>query len=372
MLNSPVVVVGAGLFGLTVAERLASQGQTVHVFEARDHIGGNAWSTIDPATGIEVHTYGAHIFHTSNRRVWEYVNRFTSFTGYRHRVWALHDGQMIPLPFSLATLSALEGGRYISPAEAEELLGRVPTSSPENLEDKARSLIGDRIYQALVRGYTAKQWQTDPRLLPAEVITRLPFRLNYDTDYFSDVYQGLPTDGYAAWVTRLATHPRVHIETGRAWHSGLYDPSVVTIYTGPLDRLHDYSLGVLGWRTIDLSLHRYSEPDHLGVPVLNFSDLAVKPTRAIEFKHFHPERKDLGKGTVVAYEYSRRAGTDDEPYYPVNSPQDRRLVARYRALTSERFPGLVLGGRLATYTYLDMHMAIASALVLADRLCAKV
>lgn len=210
-MNADLVVAGSGLFGLTVAERCADElGLRVLLLERRGHIGGNAYSEPEPETGIEVHRYGAHLFHTSNARVWEYVNRFTAFTSYRHRVFTVFKGRVYPMPINLGTICEYFG-RVMGPDEARELIARqaADVTAPRNLEEKAVSLIGRPLYEAFIRGYTAKQWRTDPRELPAEIITRLPVRYTFDNRYFNDTYEGLPVDGYGAWLARMADRKSV-------------------------------------------------------------------------------------------------------------------------------------------------------------------
>ena len=372
-----LLVVGAGLFGLTVAERAAEAGLQVAVVERRDHLGGNAWSSVDPGTGIEVHRYGSHIFHTSNERVWQYVRRFTGFTDYRHRVYSTHAGTVYPLPINLGTLNQFFSAA-MGPAEARALVARqaaeVDAATAANLEDKAISLIGRPLYEAFVRDYTAKQWQTDPRELPASVIARLPVRYTYDNRYFSDRYEGLPTQGYGAWFEAMASHPRIDVHLGTDFLDDTQPLSraaargqVPVVYTGPVDRYFDHHAGPLGWRTLDLETETLPVPDFQGTSVMNYADLDVPWTRIHEFRHFHPEREDrhAQDRTVVMRETSRAAGPDDEPYYPVATPHDRARLQEYRALAADE-PGVHFGGRLGSYLYLDMHMAIASALTLWD------
>ncbi|MGO4340149.1 UDP-galactopyranose mutase [Pedococcus sp. 2YAF34] len=381
-MRADLVVVGSGLFGLTVAEQAAERGLDVAVVERRDHLGGNAWSETDPDTGIEVHRYGAHLFHTSNERVWEYVNRFTAFTAYQHRVWTVHHGEVYPLPINLGTLNQFfsanlgpQAARDLVASQAAELTGE-----PRNLEEKAISLIGRPIYEAFIRDYTAKQWQTDPRELPAEVISRLPVRYTYDNRYFNDRYEGLPVDGYAAWLTRMADHPRISVHLGvdfLADDHGLSREAVTgqvpVVYTGPVDRYFDDVHGALGWRTLDFEREVLPVGDFQGAPVMNYADADVDFTRILEFRHFHPERDYRSDRTVVVRERSRAAGPGDEPYYPVNTTEDRRRLLAYRELVAdEQGRGVAFGGRLGTYQYLDMHMAIASALRLVDDLASLV
>lgn len=366
-----LVVVGSGFFGLTVAETVArTTGRRVLVIERRGHLGGNAWSEREPTTGIEVHRYGAHLFHTSNERVWAYVNRFTSFTGYQHRVFTVFKGRVYPMPINLATICEYVG-RHLSPTEARDLVRaqaqELGDREPANLEDKAISLIGRPLYEAFVRGYTAKQWQHDPRELSPDIITRLPVRYTFDNRYFQDTHEGLPTEGYAAWLTAMAASPLVDVHLDTDFFEVRHDlpRGVPVVYTGPLDRYFDHREGPLSWRTLDFEQEVLDVGDFQGTPVMNYADEDVPWTRIHEFRHFHPERAYPPDRTVVVREYSRAAGAGDEPYYPVNGPQDRERLARYREL-ARREPDTWFGGRLGTYQYLDMHMAIASALTLTE------
>jgi len=370
-----LVVVGSGLYGLTVAERVAEGlGKRVLVLERRSHLGGNAWSEPDPATGIEVHRYGAHLFHTSNQRVWDYVNRFTTFTGYQHRVFSVFKGQVYPLPINLATICAYFG-RHLSPDQARALIAEqakeVSTGSAANLEQKAISLIGRPLYEAFVRGYTAKQWQTDPTELSPDIITRLPVRYTFDNRYFADTYEGLPTEGYAAFLTRMADHPLIEVQLDTDFFAVRDDlpRGVPIVYTGPLDRYFGYAEGPLGWRTLDFESEVLPIADFQGTPVMNYADPDVPWTRIHEFRHFHPERAYPGEATVIVREYSRTAEGSDEPYYPISATGDRERLRAYRERVQQE-PGVLFGGRLGTYQYLDMHMAIASALTAVDNVLA--
>ena len=369
-------VVGSGFFGLTIAERVASQlGKRVLVVERRPHIGGNAYSEAEPRTGIEIHKYGAHLFHTSNKRVWDYVRQFTDFTGYQHRVFAMYRGQAYQFPMGLGLVSQFFG-RYFSPDQARALIAEqaaeIPAGEATNFEEKAISLIGRPLYEAFVKGYTAKQWQTDPKALPAANISRLPVRYTFDNRYFNDTYEGLPVDGYTAWLTNMAADERIELRLDTDWfevrdqlrqESG----SAPVVYTGPLDRYFDYVDGRLGWRTLDFELEVLDGcGDFQGTPVMNYNDLEVPYTRIHEFRHFHPERDYPADKTVIMREYSRFAAADDEPYYPINTEADRALLAAYRARAKAETASarVLFGGRLGTYQYLDMHMAIASALTM--------
>ncbi|GAA2749853.1 UDP-galactopyranose mutase [Amnibacterium kyonggiense] len=370
-----LLVVGSGFFGLTVAERMADEyGLDVTVIDRRDHIGGNAYSERDPETGIEIHRYGAHLFHTSNERVWAYVNRFTAFTDYVHRVYAKHRGEVFPLPINLGTINQFFRAAY-GPQAARELVAEQAAElgglTPENLEQKAISLIGRPLYEAFIRDYTAKQWQTDPRELPADVISRLPVRYTYDNRYFNDTHEGLPVDGYTAWIERMADHPRITVHLGtdfftsEAYGKAKTVGNVPIVYTGPVDEYFGNSLGSLSWRTLDFEREVLPVGDFQGTSVMNYSDLDVPYTRIHEFKHFHPERESPKDATVIMREFSRFADTGDEPYYPVNRPADRDRLLRYREFMQDE-QDVFFGGRLGTYQYLDMHMAIGSALSMVE------
>jgi UDP-galactopyranose mutase len=367
-MSADLVIVGSGFFGLTVAERCAADlGLRVLILERRPHLGGNAYSEPEPQTGIEIHRYGAHLFHTSNAKVWEYVNRFTAFTGYQHRVFSTYQNRVYPLPINLGTICEYFG-RAMSPDEARALVAgqaaEIPAGQASNLEEKAISLIGRPLYEAFIRGYTYKQWQTDPAQLPAEVITRLPVRYTFNNRYFSDTYEGLPADGYTAWLERMADHPNIEIRLDTEFDElrSSVVGQVPVVYTGPLDAYFGYAAGELGWRTLDFELEVLGTGDFQGTPVMNYADSDVPFTRIHEFRHFHPERDWYpADRTVIMREFSRFAGRGDEPYYPINTAADREKLLVYREL-ADREDGVLFGGRLGTYKYLDMHMAIGSAL----------
>ena len=370
-----LLVVGSGFFGLTIAERAAAAGRRVTVIDRRPHIGGNAYSEADRETGIEVHRYGAHLFHTSNATVWEYANRFTSFTDYVHRVYTTHHGTVFPMPVNLGTINQFFQAAY-SPDQARALVreqaGEFDVKTATNFEEKGIALVGRPLFEAFFRDYTAKQWQTDPQKLSGDIISRLPVRYTYDNRYFNDRWEGLPTDGYTAWLERMADHPNIEVKLGVDYFDDTQGFSkkrtvgqVPVVYTGPVDRYFDYAEGELSWRTLDFEQEVLNVRDFQGTSVMNYPDMDVPYTRIHEFKHFHPERTDVYESdkTVIMREFSRFANRDDEPYYPVNTAADREGLLAYRELaTGEK--DVYFGGRLGTYQYLDMHMAIASALSL--------
>ncbi|MYW97114.1 UDP-galactopyranose mutase [Amycolatopsis rubida] len=369
-----LVVVGSGFFGLTIAERAAAElGKKVLVLERRHHLGGNAYSEVEPETGIEVHRYGAHLFHTSNKRVWEYVNRFTEFTGYQHRVFARVADQVYSFPMNLGLINQFFGKSH-TPDEARELIAKQAaefrTEDAQNLEEKAISLVGRPLYEAFIRGYTAKQWENDPKNLGTNIINRLPVRYTFDNRYFNDTYEGLPVKGYTAWLEKMAEHENIEIRLNVDYfdvreHIPAGTP---TVYTGPLDRYFDYSAGRFTWRTVDFESEVAQTGDFQGTSVVNYNDEEVPYTRIIEFRHFHPERDYPKDKTVIFREYSRFAKEDDEPYYPINTAENREKLESYRELakTEAREKNVLFGGRLGTYKYLDMHMAIGSALSMFD------
>ena len=361
------IVVGSGFFGAVMAERIASvMNEPVVVLERRDHLGGNSFSETDEETGIEYHRYGSHLFHTSNEEVWEWINRFSRFTNYRHRVFTRYEGRTYTMPINLMTLNGFFGVD-LKPSEAEAFIkakaAAEPYPNPKNFEEKAISLIGRDLYKAFVQGYTAKQWETDPKLLPAEVITRLPVRFNFNDFYFNDIYEGLPVDGYHVIFDRIFADSRIKTVTGIDYFDvrDQIRSDAIVIYTGAIDRFYDYQFGPLSWRTLDFEIERPAVDDYQGASVVNYPDQQVPYTRIHEFKHLHPERRYEKGKTLIMREFSRFAGSSDEPYYPVNTPADKRTYDLYAASAASE-KNVIFGGRLGTYRYLDMHQAIGAAL----------
>lgn len=369
-----LLIVGSGFFGLTIAERAAKElDLSVTIIDRRNHIGGNAYSYAEPETGIEIHKYGAHLFHTSNEKIWEYVNRFTEFTNYVHRVYTNHNGEIFPLPINLGTINQFFR-KALGPDEAKALIAELSAEfsvdAARNLEEKAIALIGRPLYEAFIRDYTAKQWQTDPKELPASIISRLPVRYNYDNRYFNDKYEGLPVNGYTAWIENMVDSPRIDVkldtdffDVSQPLNKQAVVGNVPVIYTGAIDRYFNYSFGELGWRTLDFDQEVLPVDDFQGTSVMNYADSSFEYTRIHEFKHFHPEREYVKGKTVIMREFSRFADLQDEPYYPVNTPVDRENLLKYRELQKNE-KNVFFGGRLGTYQYLDMHMAIGSALTM--------
>jgi UDP-galactopyranose mutase len=278
------------------------------------------------------------------------------------------------MPINLGTINQFNHSSF-TPDEARAWVAAHASGlqgDPRNLEEKAISLIGEPLYEAFIKGYTAKQWQTDPRELGADIISRLPVRYTYDNRYFSDTFEGLPTDGYTAWLERMIDHPNITVtldadffDSSQPWNKAATVGQLPVVYTGPVDRYFDFAHGELSWRTLDFESEVMPVGDFQGTSVMNYADVDVPFTRIHEFRHFHPERDYPDDATVIMREFSRFADSDDEPYYPVNAAHDRERLLAYRELSS-REDGVVFGGRLGTYQYLDMHMAIASALGTVD------
>ena len=376
--QSRVIVVGAGMFGLTIAEQVATKlNLKVLVLDVRDHIGGNAYSYFDEETGIEIHKYGSHLFHTSNEKVWEYINKFSTFNNYKHRVFANYNGNIYSMPINLHTISQFYG-RSLSPIEARQLIDlEVTKTSREeksSFKSEAYSKIGKQLYDAFFHGYTLKQWETDPAYLPASIFSRLPVRFNFDSNYFGDKYQGLPNNGYSALFQNMISNKNISVSLKTDffdYKDFIESMSKLIVYTGPIDRFFNNSQGMLGWRTLDFELETHDIDDFQGTSVVNYVDLARPFTRIHEFKHMYPERKHLENKTVVMKEFSRLAKPKDEPYYPINAESDRKIIKEYRKMTESIGNQVLFGGRLGSYQYLDMHMAIGSALVMFENEIAR-
>lgn len=364
-----VLVVGAGLWGCVVARELAEAGNRVLVLEARSLPGGNARSAIDPKTGIECHCYGAHIFHTADEEVWAYANRFAAFTGYRHTVLTQHDGKVYFMPLGLALINAFYG-KNLRPDEvpafiASEVAKAGLTGEPRNLEEQAISLIGRPLYEAFIKGYTQKQWNADPKTLPAFIIRRLPVRANYDTGYFNDPHQGVPRDGYFALFAALLDHPAIEVRYNTDYLAcrDAFPATLPVFYSGPIDAYFGFRHGALPWRGLRFEWETKPVRDWQGTTVMNYADADVPYTRIHEFKHFHPERKEVYASgqTIVCREYPADWKVGDIPYYPVNADATAALLARYQE-DAQACPNVIFGGRLGEYKYYDMDKVIRRAL----------
>lgn len=360
------LIVGAGFFGSVVAERIANDlGSKVLVIDKRSYIGGNCYSEIDAETGIEVHKYGTHIFHTSSRKAWEYIAKFTELNSYHHQVLTTYKNKIYQMPINLETINSFYD-LNLKPYEAKEFIkneiAKEGVKEPKNLEEKAISLIGRPLYEAFIKEYTIKQWGKNPTELPPSIITRLPVRYNYTEDYFVDArWQGIPLHGYTAVFQKLLDSPKIHVELGcdyfRNRNSFIIRKKV--IYTGPIDRFYEYKYGRLEWRSISLEKEIVDVDDYQGTSVMNYADKEVQFTRIHEPKHLHPERKDTTQKSAIFFE---TANADDEiPSYPVGTKRNNELFRKYKDL-SEKEEKVIIGGRLGDYSYYDMDKTILAAL----------
>ncbi len=365
-LREKFIIVGAGFFGLTLAERISSVFDIeVAVIEKRNHIGGNAFSYKDEKTGIEIHKYGSHIFHTSNEEVWQYVNNFAQFNSYQHHVWTNLNDTIYSLPINLVTLQQFFGKTFSTTEAMDFFEGFKQPGRAENLEQKAINTVGPELYKAFIQGYTTKQWGINPNLLPSETISRLPVRPTWNTRYFSDTYEGIPKEGYGKLFDKMVENKNIHLHLNSVYSKDLFnfDENQIVIYTGPIDEFFNYKCGELNWRTLDLEISYPEVADFQGTSVVNYASIDVPYTRIHEFKHFIPDKITDFPKTVIMKEFSRAARRGDDCYYPVNSSQDKAILKQYKQLqTLEK--NVFFGGRLGSYQYLDMHMAIASALSL--------
>lgn len=358
------LIVGAGLFGAVCACELRKQGKKVLVIEKRPHIAGNAYT--EDHQGIQVHRYGAHIFHTNDQEVWNYVNAHAEFNRFTNSPLAYHQGKLYNLPFNMNTFYQLWG--TLTPAEAaariEQQRAEMQGREPQNLEEQAISLVGRDIYETLIKGYTEKQWGRKATELPAFIIRRLPVRLTYDNNYFSDRYQGIPIGGYTRLVASLLDGIDLQLGVDFLAHRAHYrDLARQIIYTGPIDEYFDYCFGTLEYRSLRFENSTLPVANYQGNAVINYTEADVPYTRVIEHKHFDPVETPH---TVITHEYPADWAPGDEPYYPVNDEKNMQLLARYQALAKQE--SVLFGGRLAEYRYYDMHQVIRSALDLIARL----
>ena len=364
--NLKYLIVGTGFFGSTIAERIASQlNEKVLVIEKRSHIGGNCYSETDAETGIEFHTYGTHIFHTSNELVWNYINQFTKFNSYRHQVLTTHGNKVYQLPINLETINSFYNVS-LRPFEVDAFLKKEveqeQLNEPQNFEQKAISLIGRKLYDAFIKGYSKKQWGIDPSQLPADIFSRLPFRKNYDENYYYSRWQGIPENGYTAIFKKMLEHPNITVllDTDFFLIKDKIPSTTIIIYSGPIDAYFNYCYGKLSWRTLQFEKQIIETEDYQGTSVMNYADEIVPYTRIHEPRHLHTERNYIKSKTLIIREYSK---PDDgkNPYYPLHDRENRELVLKYRELANQN-KNLIIAGRLGDYRYYDMHDTIDRAL----------
>lgn len=359
------LVVGAGLYGAVFAHEAKKKGKKVLVLEKRAHIAGNVFC--EDVEGIKVHKYGAHIFHTNNKEVWEYLNQFTTFNRFTNSPVANYKGELFSLPFNMYTFNKMWG--VVTPEEAmakiEEQKAEMAGKEPSNLEEQAISLIGRDLFEKLVKGYTEKQWGRDCKDLPAFIIKRLPVRLTFDNNYFNALYQGIPTGGYTKMVENMLSGIEVLLNTNylddkKKWN----DMAEKVVYTGPIDAYFDYSLGYLQYRSVRFENELLDIPNFQGNAAVNYTDRETPWTRIIEHKWFtfgkDEDGNDLPK-TVISREFSSEWKPGDEPYYPVNDEENGKLYSKYREL-ADKEEKIIFGGRLGEYKYYDMDAVVASAL----------
>jgi len=358
------LIVGAGLYGAVFAHEARKRGKSCLVVEKREHIAGNVYC--EDIHGIHVHRYGAHIFHTSDKRIWDYVNQFAEFNNYINSPIAKYRGELYNLPFNMNTFSKMWG--ISTPQEAKDIIAAqiadLNIAEPRNLEEQALSLVGRDVYEKLIKGYTEKQWGRDCKDLPSFIIKRLPLRFIYDNNYFNDRYQGIPIGGYTGIVEQLLEGTEVRLNTNylecRDELNALADK---IIYTGMIDQFYDYQLGVLEYRSVRFETEELDMENYQGNAVVNYTEREIPYTRIIEHKHF-----EFGKQptTVISREYSSEWKKGDEPYYPVNDDKNNTLYGQYKEL-AEKENKVVFGGRLGGYKYYDMDKVIAAALEMSEK-----
>ena len=359
------LIVGAGLYGAVFAREASKRGKTSLVIDRRPHIAGNVYT--EKTEGINVHKYGAHIFHTNNKEVWDYLQQFASFNRFTNSPVANYKGELYSLPFNMYTFNKMWG--VITPEEAMEKIAEQRAEikgEPQSLEEQAISLVGRDIYEKLVKGYTEKQWGRDCRELPAFIIKRLPVRFTFDNNYYNALYQGIPTGGYTKMVENILNDPRITVRTDTDFfkHRELAEKAERTVYTGPIDAYFDYSLGYLQYRSVRFENETLNIPNFQGNAAVNYTDRETPWTRIIEHKWFEFGRDENGNElpkTVISKEFSSEWKPGDEPYYPVNDEKNSALYEKYRAL-AEKETKVIFGGRLGEYSYYDMDQVVEAAL----------
>lgn len=360
------LIVGTGLFGSTFAYEAAKRGKKIKLIDKRDHIGGNIYT--EEMEGIQVHKYGAHIFHTNNKEIWEYVKRFAEFNRYTNSPIANYKGEIYNMPFNMNTFNKLWG--VITPDEAkrkiEEQRESAKIDKPKNLEEQAISLVGTDIYNKLIKGYTEKQWGRKATELPSFIIKRLPVRFTYDNNYFNDRYQGIPIGGYTQIIEKMLSSDLIDIELNTDFFNKNEEyiqefPKI--IYTGMIDQFFGYQFGELEYRSLKFDTFVLDQENYQGNAVVNYTDAETPFTRIIEHKHFEFGNQPK---TVITKEYPKTWKKGDEPYYPINDDINNQKYKKYKEL-ADKVPNIIFGGRLGSYKYYDMHQVIAAALTLVDK-----
>ena len=351
------LVVGAGFYGATFARLAQDAGKSVAVIESRSHIAGNAFT--QSQNGIDVHVYGPHIFHTNDKKIWDFVNKFGEFNNFVNSPKAYRDGKLYSLPFNMHTFYELWGCTTPDQAKAIIEKQRVPNSNPQNLEQQALNLVGRDLYDLLIKDYTRKQWQTDPSNLPADIIKRIPLRFTFDNNYFNDRYQGIPVDGYTAVVANMLKGIDVSTDTDFfADKQGWKKRAKNIVFTGRIDQYFDYCYGDLEYRTLKFEHSTVQTVNHQGCAVINYTSADMPWTRIIEHVHFNPKKTSQ---TIITKEIPTAWDRNQTPYYPINNTKNQQIFERYQELASQEC-NTIFGGRLAEYRYYDMHQVIGSAM----------
>ncbi len=356
-----ILVVGAGLSGAVIGRNLAQAGYNVTIVDSRSHIGGNCHTERDAESGVMVHVYGPHIFHTDDEEVWNLVNEFETFMPYKNRVKTTSKGQVFSLPVNLHTINQFFG-KTMRPDEAREFITQeqadTSITDPQTFEEQAMRFVGSELYEAFFKGYTMKQWGCHPNELPASILKRLPVRFNYDDNYFFHKFQGMPENGYTVMIERMLDCPGITVELNTTFTQDMAEGYDHVFYAGPLDGYFDFKLGRLGYRTLDFERFTF-EGDYQGCAVMNYGEVDVPYTRITEHKHFAPWESH--EGSVCYREFSRAAEPEDIPYYPIRQVKEKELLSEYVALANAT-EGVTFVGRLGTYRYLDMDVTIREAL----------
>jgi len=351
------LVVGSGFYGLTFARTAAEEGSRVLVVDKRNHIGGNCYT--EKIEGIDVHKYGPHIFHTNDLDIWRFVNRFSKFNNYQHRIKVNFKGIVYSFPVNLMTLHQLWG--ITSPDQAKEKIDsvRVFCEGSESLESWSLSQVGQEIYDVFIKGYTTKQWGKDPKYLPSSIIKRLPIRLDYNDNYYNDIYQGIPIDGYTKLFENMLDHKNIKVETNVDFFSNkeyLMKSSSTLVYSGKIDEFYEYRFGRLDYRSLDFKIS-VMEGNYQGCSIVNYTDKDVPFTRSVEHKYF---TQNSSNKTVVTWEFPQSYSEGSIPYYPINDDTNNETYLKYKKLNKD--DRIIFGGRLGSYRYMDMHQVIASAI----------
>lgn len=360
------LVVGAGLFGATFAYEMNRRGFKCLVIDKRNHIGGNIYT--ESSNAINIHKYGAHIFHTSNEEIWSYVNRFADFNNFINSPIANYKGEMYHLPFNMNTFEAMWGVKDAEEAKKiiDEQIKKLNISNPQNLEEHALSMVGRDVYEKLVKGYTEKQWGRDCKDLPASIIKRLPVRFTYDNNYFNDKYQGIPVGGYTSIIEKMLEN--IDVKTNLSYKDAVRNPDIAfdrILFTGPIDEFYDYRFGRLEFRTLNFETEYLEDVDDFQHnAVINYTEREIPYTRIIEHKHFE---FNICHGTYITKEYPTEWKPGDEPYYPVNDERNNALYEKYSEL-AQKEDRVIFGGRLGMYKYFDMDKTIEAALNLVNSL----